>query len=69
MYASVTMHYKVKLGILSWIRDQNNKAGTAEKWQTSKIADTCRYTSVLSLIQSITMTELGIKCPLVYLQV
>ena len=43
------------------------KKGTAEKWQTSKVGDT--YISGQSLSQSITMTESGIKCPLVYLQV
>jgi len=56
-----------------WIRDQRRKKqgnkGTAEKWRTTKVAYTYRYTSGQSLTQSITMTELGIKCPLVYLQV
>jgi len=59
-------------GILIWLLDQRTKKqgnkGTAEKWQTSKVLYTCRYTSGLSLIQSITITELGIKCPLVYPQ-
>ena len=34
------------------------------------VADTCRYTSIhlIPTLQPITMTDLGITCPLVYLQ-
>ena len=64
-----------KLGILSWIRDQRTKKQgnkrTAESCGTREVAYTCRYTSghLIPTVQSITMTELGITCPLVYLQV
>jgi len=66
MHSKLVYKYTTScIGILIWIRTQKQgNKGTAEK-----VGYTCRYTSGQSPTQSITMTELGIECPQVYLQV
>ena len=55
------------------IKEQKSREirGTAESCETREVAYTCKYASghLIPILQFITMTELGITCPLVYLQV
>jgi len=55
---------------ISWIKDQRTKQQgnkeTAKQWQNK---ESHLYTLSINPYKCITMTELGVKCPLVYLQV
>ena len=73
-FLTLSILYLQVEGMLSWIRDQRTKnrekREQLKSFETREVAYTYRYTSrhLIPTLQSITMTELRITCPLLYMQ-